>query len=205
MRLMEGLGNRWPSARSTGSHPRFLRTIGLMSRILATSPRSIGLRMWTTWMSSSEAARALHSLRPEKGRVSKVNQVSCSSTFDAFVRCVLDGSSGRTSRARSQASTGALSDSSCPKWTRSGMVWHGEYWMRSSSVWPSDASVCSLSEALEPCVPRKYYLSAKACRGIIRRAETRGKPLPENLRAALENQIAALEEGNTEPPTTEDV
>ena len=144
-----------------------------------------------------------HSLRPEKGRVSKVNQVSCSSTFDAFVRCVLDGSSGRTCRARSQASTGALSDSSCPKWTRSGMVWHGEYWMRSSSVWPSDASVCSLSEALEPCVPRKYYLSAKACRGIIRRAETRGKPLPENLRRALENQIAALEE-ETEPPTTED-
>ena len=68
-----------------------------------------------------------------------------------------------------------------------GMVWHGEYWTRNSSVWPSDASVCSLSEVLEPCVARTYFLSARACRGIIRRAETRGKPLPENLRGVLEN------------------
>lgn len=33
--------------------------------------------------------------------------------------------------------------------------------------------------------PRKYYLSAKACRGILNRAEKRGKKLPEQLRTAL--------------------
>jgi hypothetical protein len=36
-------------------------------------------------------------------------------------------------------------------------------------------------------------LSAKACAGIISRAERRGKALPEELLAALETQIQALE------------
>lgn len=60
------------------------------------------------------------------------------------------------------------------------------------SVWPKDASVCSLLEVLEPCVARKYFLSAKACRGIISRADRRGKPLPKRLRDALEKQIMIL-------------
>jgi hypothetical protein len=33
--------------------------------------------------------------------------------------------------------------------------------------------------------PEKYSLSAKACRGILRRAEKRGKELPDMLREAL--------------------
>lgn len=60
------------------------------------------------------------------------------------------------------------------------------------SAWPKDASVCSLLEVLEPCVARKYFLSAKACRGIISRADRRGKPLPKRLRNALEKQIMIL-------------
>lgn len=38
-------------------------------------------------------------------------------------------------------------------------------------------------------VPRKYFLTAKACAGIIRRAETRGKALPSMLKAALDAVI----------------
>ncbi|NDD03621.1 MAG: hypothetical protein EB078_01835 [Proteobacteria bacterium] len=38
-------------------------------------------------------------------------------------------------------------------------------------------------------VPQRYYLSAKACSGILRRAERRGKELPAQLRQAL--QVAA--------------
>lgn len=87
---------------------------------------------------------------------------------------------------------GGLTASSCQRWMRSGMVWHGEYWMRNFSAWPKDASVCSLLEVLEPCVARKYFLSAKACRGIISRADRRGKPLPKRLRNALEKQIMIL-------------
>ncbi len=42
-----------------------------------------------------------------------------------------------------------------------------------------------LSDVLELDVSEKYYLSPKACVGILRRAEKRGKELPEMLRLAL--------------------
>jgi hypothetical protein len=56
----------------------------------------------------------------------------------------------------------------------------------STSEWPSDAAVCSLSDILETgALPPRFFLSAKACAGILRRAEKRGKKLPEQLQAAL--------------------
>jgi hypothetical protein len=45
-------------------------------------------------------------------------------------------------------------------------------------------------------VPRRYCLSAKACAGILRRAEKRGKELPDALKAAL---MAVASMGQTEP------
>lgn len=58
----------------------------------------------------------------------------------------------------------------------------------------SAAGVCSLSQVLETGeVPSKYYLSPKAARGILRRAEKRGRELPELLRQAL-TQVALMEE-----------
>jgi hypothetical protein len=48
-----------------------------------------------------------------------------------------------------------------------------------------------LSQILQAEVPEKYYLSPKACQGILRRAAARGKELPEMLRVALEDQAAA--------------
>ena len=52
------------------------------------------------------------------------------------------------------------------------------------------AKESSLSQILQPPtdVPEKYYLSSRACQGIIRRAKERGKELPEALRMALEAQ-----------------
>ena len=41
---------------------------------------------------------------------------------------------------------------------------------------------------MEEHPPKKYYLTAAACKGILRRAEERGKPLPPQLQAALEMQ-----------------
>lgn len=46
-----------------------------------------------------------------------------------------------------------------------------------------------LSEILQTDASEKYYLSARACEGILRRADKRGKELPEVLKTALENQI----------------
>jgi hypothetical protein len=50
--------------------------------------------------------------------------------------------------------------------------------------------VCSLSDILETgTVPQRFFLSDTACRGILRRADKRGKELPESLRLALQ-QVA---------------
>jgi hypothetical protein len=69
-----------------------------------------------------------------------------------------------------------------------------EFWTLSTSEWtpipelfPSDDGVCSLSDILETGIlPQRYFLSAKACAGILRRAEKRGKNLPEALERALQ-------------------
>ena len=48
-------------------------------------------------------------------------------------------------------------------------------------------AVCSLSDILETGdLPQRYYLTAKACQGILRRAEKRGKELPRELNLALQ-------------------
>ena len=62
----------------------------------------------------------------------------------------------------------------------------GGYSTASISVWPKDGSACSLSQILEANPLTKYSLSPKACQGILRRAEKRGKELPEMLERALQ-------------------
>jgi len=55
---------------------------------------------------------------------------------------------------------------------------------------PNVARESTLSRILQENVPEKYFLSAKACAGILRRAERRGKELPEILKEALEEVIS---------------
>jgi hypothetical protein len=60
-------------------------------------------------------------------------------------------------------------------------------WATSPTLFHSAAVVCSLSDILETGdVPQRYYLTPRACAGILRRAERRGKELPVQLRVALE-------------------
>ena len=56
---------------------------------------------------------------------------------------------------------------------------------------PNEENVSSLSQILQAQVPDKYYLSQKACQGILRRASVRFKELPEVLCLALERQAAS--------------
>jgi hypothetical protein len=65
---------------------------------------------------------------------------------------------------------------------------------------PSVAVESTLSQILEANAPERYYLSAKACEGILRRAEKRGKELPQMLKEALEQMI----EREKATETTED-
>lgn len=54
---------------------------------------------------------------------------------------------------------------------------------------PDEPMPTKLSEILETeKIDSRYYLSAKACNGILNRAARRGKGLPEILKTALENQ-----------------
>lgn len=61
----------------------------------------------------------------------------------------------------------------------------GESSTRNTSESLSVAAESSLSEILQADAPEKYSLSPKACLGILRRAEKRGKMLPDMLRDAL--------------------
>ena len=54
---------------------------------------------------------------------------------------------------------------------------------------PSAENASLLSWILQVDVPEKYYLSAKACRGILIRASRRGKKLKELLETALLEMI----------------
>ena len=60
--------------------------------------------------------------------------------------------------------------------------------MHSFGESPNEERESLLSQILEERPHPKYCLSAKACQGILRRAEKRGKELPEMLKAALLKQ-----------------
>ena len=53
---------------------------------------------------------------------------------------------------------------------------------------PREANPTLLSQVLEQETDPKYELSARACQGILNRANKRGKELPEILKTALESQ-----------------
>lgn len=83
------------------------------------------------------------------------------------------------------------------KWATAGMVRGGgrltplgESLMLNIGEYPSVENESTLSEILEDNVPEKYYLSPKACLGILRRAKNKGRKLPDNLRIALEQKVA---------------
>ncbi|MDE6456733.1 MAG: DNA cytosine methyltransferase [Dysosmobacter sp.] len=61
-----------------------------------------------------------------------------------------------------------------------------------TSECPKDAVESSLSAILQEDAPSKYYLTRKACLGILRRAMERKKDLPEELELALKAQAGVI-------------
>ena len=111
------------------------------------------------------------------------------------------GWSGKTCPVSCHRTQDGILEPSSQGWANSGMGSPTAFLTLSTSEWNhtlapslSDAGVCSLSDILEDdgSVPQRSYLSAKACAGILRRADKRGKELPPALQRALA-AVAGLE------------
>ena len=78
-----------------------------------------------------------------------------------------------------------------------GLCWEtvgalpGESMTLNFGEYPSDARESTLSQILDLNAPEKYCLSPRACAGILRRAEKRGKTLPDMLLDALMEVVGA--------------
>ena len=116
---------------------------------------------------------------------------SCLPTLQLLTAIGPSGWFGRTSPAYFPLTEDETLPASFEGWQNSGMGSPTEFLTLSTSEWPSAAAVCSLSDILETGdVPQRFFLSATACRGILRRAEKRGKELPQALSLALKTAAA---------------
>ena len=123
-------------------------------------------------------------------------ETSCSPILPLLNEIGPDGWFGRTSPASCLATEDGILEPSSAGWGNSGMGSPTEFLTLNSvehmsTLEPSrkDEGVCSLSDTLETGdVPQRFFLSAKACQGILRRAEKRGKKLPSALQLALDAQ-----------------
>lgn len=90
------------------------------------------------------------------------------------------------------------------RWEDDG-AWCGELTTRNTGECPNAVVVSRLSQILEETPHPKYNLTAKACQGILRRAERRGKDLPKLLKAVLirQSQGVSPQERTEAPAPTE--
>lgn len=82
---------------------------------------------------------------------------------------------------------GGQSQDASWEWKEAGQS-HTDFSMLNTGAFPKDAVESTLSQILEAQAHPKYYLSEKACLGILRRAEKRGKELPDILKQTLIRQ-----------------
>lgn len=82
--------------------------------------------------------------------------------------------------------------------------WHTECLTLNTSEWPSDGVACSLSDTLETGdVPPRFFLSVKACDGILRRAKQAGNEIPALLRRCLKAVVDGLKPSQTDSKSAE--
>jgi hypothetical protein len=158
--------------------------------------------------SSSEARHAKHS--PSQDSVMDWPTLAVASRWSTsawLAHLARDGSSGKTSLVSCHQDREGILVPSSGRWLKAGMASPGGCWTLNMCEWTdtlvpshSEGSVCSLSDVLEETqlVPPRFYLSRKACEGILRRAERRGKELPPMLLEALRSVARSPMERTTE-------
>ena len=97
------------------------------------------------------------------------------------------GLSGKMSPVFCPATEDGTLVPSSGRWQASAMGSLGGVWMLNTSESHKDAEESFLSDILQEIqdVQPKYYLSQRACEGILRRATAKGRALPPALHQAL--------------------
>ena len=170
------------------------------------SPES-GRRIGTVMPSEASQIDLLCGGFPERARTSALPAVApdllalgvdCSlSSSESLTLFDHAGSCLRMSPAPYRRKTGETWEPFSVTWPTSGTASGGEFSTHSTSECPSGAVECSLSGILEATPHRRYALSARAARGILRRAGARGRALPEALEAALVSLSRRAEDSET--------
>jgi hypothetical protein len=197
-----------PHARSTRTRALCTRATGPTSRFTTTSPHSTEVPIvdeLTLWPAEAPARTSAW-----RDAVTDwaANDPACSGiSAVSLLRSLPVGFCGRTSLALCHPTPVRISppccgdspgsDLPCPRTggARSACVSDltvspsGGCLTLDGSEWPSDAAVCSLSQVLEPTVSSRYYLTARAARGILDRSTRRGRRLPDHLHAALTSML----------------
>ena len=139
-----------------------------------------------TFLPAERPAKVLVSRDSAKAWMTRV-AISCSPILQFLTDTAPAGWSGRMSPVSCRLTEDGLLAPCLEGWQNAGMGSHTGFLTLSTSEWPSDAAVCLLSDTLETGdLPQRYFLSATACKGILRRAEKRGKALPPALDSALQ-------------------
>ena len=116
-----------------------------------------------------------------------------SSIWHCLTALLPSGAFGRTSPVFCHRTEEGILAPSSEGWQNSGMGSPTEFLTLNTSEWNhtpepfhNAVGVSSLSDIVETgAVLPQYYLSRKACQGILRRAERRGKAIPATLLQAL--------------------
>ena len=157
--------------------------------------------------------------------------ISCGKTWPEPLAATKEKTSRQSSKRSSKSSSrkppvlkclkraGLPGGDTTMRWEDDG-AWYGALTTRNTGERPSETAVqemCSvwgphsvaegsrLSQILEETPHPKYNLTAKACQGILRRAERRGKDLPKLLKQVLirQSQGASPQERTEAPAPTE--
>ena len=155
-----------------------------------------------------EEPHASPSALPDCGKDLKTHAgTSCLPTLQSLHVCGLDGLSGKTSPVSCHQTEDLILVPSSGGWCSWGMgsrtgfsTLNGAEHTGIPVPSRSAGDVSSLSDVLETQpLPQRYCLSSKACLGILKRAERRGKKLPQMLRDALEQAAGGMEKAPHTP------
>lgn len=172
--------------KSSPSPARCFRIITRMCRCMAISQHSRNMTMEQLTFWSEEPLASLSVSQDFAKDLLTTGATSHSDLFALLKAQSHDGWFGKMSPVCCPLTEDGHLAPSSARWRNAGMGSPTAFLTLSISECHSDAGVCSLSDILETGdLPQRYYLSAKACSGILRRAEKRGKKLPEHLKAAL--------------------